>query len=291
MRDLLRLAALLPERSAQHLRRVVPQAQIVFANTWKDLSVLLRTDCFQAALIDPQTGGDNTATAITLIYRYPRVRIVAYIEATAPNLHAVFKLSAHGLEDVFVHPVRPGDPRFLNAIEKIGGDKLASDVLAAVEPKLKALPLSVRRALVDLFHRPYRYQTASDLATEAAVPNRTLYRTLSEAEFDTPRKLMVMAKVIHGLGYARSSEVTIQQVSRKLGYESPPVFSRHVRAHFAENPSRLRSLTNSEWLVMELLERLWKPREPERLRDAQKKATARSNSVAKELSVRHNPNA
>ena len=195
-----------------------------------------------------------------ILARYPSTPMLAYVEMSAQNMHAVFRLSAHGLQGVFLHPVRPGDRRFLNAMEKIAGDKLASDVLAAIDSKLNALPHSVRTAVIDLFHRPYRYTDSSDVATAAGMPMRSLYRAFSKAELRTPRELVAMAKSIHGYSFVHRTATTIREATKKVGYNEPAIFSKHVRRYLGDYPSALRSLPSSEPIVMSLLETLYKPR-------------------------------
>jgi AraC-like DNA-binding protein len=251
-------AALLPKHSAEHVRSILPRTPITFANTWDELSKLLRSHAYDGALIDPETAGDNTAAA-KIINEYPRVHIFAYVEPTASSLRKTFRLSKQGLEDVFVHPVRSTDQRFLNAIEKVRGDNLASDVLAAVEEKLRGLPLSVLIAVRDLFRRPYRYQNAKDLANEAGISLRGVHRALQKAEFCTPRTLITMAKVIHGCCYVHRSQTAIQEVSNKLGYRKSELFSTHVRKHLGMRPSNLRRRLNSGELLLSLIEGLYKP--------------------------------
>ena len=253
------LVALLPKHSADHIRNILPRTPITFASTWDELGKLLRSDTFEAALIDPQTGGDNTVAALGIVNHHPRTHVFAYVEPTAPSLRAIFRLSKHGLEGVFVHPVRAADKRFLSAIEKISGDSLASDVLAAVEPKLQGLPLPVLTSVRDLFHRPYRYQTATDLATEAGISPRGVYRALNKAQFCTPRTLITMAKVIHGCCYIHGSATPIREVSSKLGYRKSELFLTHVREHLGIRASSLRRRVNSNELLLPLIEGLYKP--------------------------------
>lgn len=257
----IRFAALLPAQSAEHVRRILPQTSIVFARSWDELSELLGTRTFRGALIDPQISGEDTRAALRIVRHYPRTHIFAYVEATAPSLQAIFRLSKYGLDDVFVHPVKAGDKRFLNAIEKVSGDQLASDVLTAVECKLQVLPAPILHSILDLFRRPYRYQHACDLASECGVSIRSLYRAMYKANLGTPRKLITMAKAIHGCCYVQNSATTLREASAKLGYSQSEMLSSHIREHLASRPSRLRQLVSTDELLIRLIEGLNKPPE------------------------------
>ena len=254
------LAALLPKHATDHIQRIVPRTVIVPTKTWDELGGLLRTHVIRGALIDPRRGADDTTAALGLIAQNPRAAIFAYVEPNARSLLDVFALSKGGLEDVFLHPVRANDMRFLNAMEKICGSCLASDVLVAIDNRVRALPWPVRRAVRDVFNRPRRYQTATDLANEAGVSVRSLYRSLEGAEFVTPRKLITMAKVIHACGYLRESQHTIRDVSAKLGYAEPEALSIHVRTRVGVTPARVRTQADSEGLLLSFIEELNKPR-------------------------------
>lgn len=254
------LAALLPVRFAEHIRRYFPLTPIAFVQRWDDLDRLLNTGSFLGALIDPRATDDGIEAALRIIARHPNTRMLAYVEMSAANIHAVFRLSTRGLDDVFLHPVRPSDRRFQNAIEKIAGEKLASDVLAAVDSKLKQLPDGVRTAIFDLFYRPYRYIDSSDVATAAGVPIRSLYRALSKAQLPTPGELVAVAKSIHGYSLVRHTSTTIREATQKVGYSEPAIFSKHVRKHLGDYPSVLRSLPSSEPILICLIETLCKPR-------------------------------
>jgi len=256
---LMRLMALLPPHSAEHVRRILPRTEIAFANTWDALSNSLRTGAFCSALIDPQTGGDNTVTALRVVGRHPQAHIFAYVDLTATSLRAIFKLSKCGLEDVFVHPVRAGDKRFLNAIENVNAETLASDVLAAIDVKLRKLSPRVMGAVFDLFRRPSRYQSSADLASEADVSVRSIYRELNEADLGTPRRLITIAKVIHGYSYVVGSSTTIREACDKLGYTEPEVFSAHMRQHLGAGLSSLRNAGSSGEHLLTLIEDLFKP--------------------------------
>lgn len=251
-------AALLPEHSARHLQAILPPRQTLFATSCVELGELLSTGSFAAALVDPQADGTNTEAVVGIIRRYPRARFIAYVQRTAPSLSAVFTLSKEGLEDVFVHPVKGNDPRFLNVIAKIEADTLASDVLAAAESKLQPLAPAVITALHDLFRRPYRYVSTTDLANEAGMSLRCLHRALKKSDLGTARGLIAMAKVIHGYSSLCSSAGTVRQVSTKLGYAAPDTFSRNMLEHLGIRPTNITHMS-ADKALLHLIETLHKP--------------------------------
>jgi AraC-like DNA-binding protein len=255
----LELAALLPKRSADHIRRIVPETSIVFARGCDELRQILSTGLVACALIDPNTDGDNTVSLLDLMEKHPEARIIAYVEATPSSLQAVFRLSKHGLEQVFLHPVNPRDRRFLNAIENLSAHNLSYDLISALEPQLAALPLPIMGALVDVFRRPYRYKTANDIAYEAGVSTRSLYRAFQLVPFGPPKQTLAVAKVAYGYCNFCTGKQSIADLSHQLGYTKPFCFSNQVRHYLGNSPTDLRRTGNKADVFIALVESLCKP--------------------------------
>jgi AraC-like DNA-binding protein len=260
----MRLAALLPSNSIEHVQTLLPERRTTFATSFEELGEVLSIERPGAVLVDPHSDGDQTDAVVEMISRYPRARFIAYVQRTALSLRAVFRLSKHGLEDVFVHPVRPSDSRFLNTIRKIEADTLALDVLAAAEGKLAQLTPELEEVIFDLFRRPYRYESVSDLAAEARISIRGLYRELERCECASARKLISMAKVIHGFSYLQCSPRAIGEVARKLGYSTQDSFSKHMLQHLGMRPTAITSTITPESALLHLIEAVQKPSQLDR---------------------------
>jgi hypothetical protein len=256
----MRLAALLPLESIDHVQKLLSVRQTAFTTSHIELGELLRAHPIEAVLIDPQANGDKTDVIVGMMRRYRRARFIAYVKQTGPSLRAVFRLSSEGLDDVFLHPVEPGDQRFRNAIDRIEADSLASDALAAVEHRFEQLPPPVMEAVLDLFHRPYRYQSSTDLADEAGISIRSLYRALEDADFATARQLISMAKVIHGYCYLRAWPATVGWVSSKLGYPTVDAFDRDMLRYLRIRSTGIGTITR-EHALLHIIEEFHKPRE------------------------------
>jgi AraC-like DNA-binding protein len=124
-------------------------------------------------------------------------------------------------------------------------------MLALLAPSLQKLPLSVSRAIRDMFERPHRYGSVLDLATKTDLPPVSVYRYLDAAGIASPKKLLMAAKLTRGLTYMRDPGYTLREVASKLGYRHPRILTAHALEVFNVTPSRVRSrLTDDDAIAM-----------------------------------------
>ena len=255
------IAVLLPTSSADRLRRLLPKHELRVAVSWKGLDSTL-AEGVGVAMFDPTVNGTcGVAEAVGALRKHSGISLLAYATPTPQNLRAVFQLSKWGLRHVFVYKDFKTETRLVNAIESIAGENIASNLLATVETKLAVLPPRVTEAVTDLFARPSRYETGSDLARQAEIPVKQLYRAISKAGLRPPKQLVACAKTIHGCGYLRFSEYPERLVREKLGYSDPQCFSRQVASVLGCRPRELSQALCSEELLLRLIEWMYKPSE------------------------------
>jgi AraC-like DNA-binding protein len=207
-------------------------------------------------VIDPTLNEHRAYVEHELLRHYPAELIVLYVRQTPESLKGVLKLSRLGITSVFVHPISVGDRPFVNAVENLLAFGLVLDLEAAIEARMAALPERFSKVVRDVLRRPYRYGNASDVASEASSSKRSLYQALEEVGLTSPRSIVDVAKVAHGI--SRLPAKPINEVSRFLGYPRPDLFTRQVRRYAGCNPSRVRQVNRSELLV-NLVECLFKP--------------------------------
>jgi AraC-like DNA-binding protein len=164
-----------------------------------------------------------------------------------------------GLENAFLYPLPPNDRSFRSALERVSNNLCGDAVLRSMEPALGKLPASLQRTLHDLFARPYRYKSASDIAYESGIPMRALYRTIRKARLGTPKKLITVAKVARGYGYLRASKGSVYAISKELGYARARIFASQVSVVLGCRAKGLRRDISSNEALMRLLEWLHKP--------------------------------
>jgi AraC-like DNA-binding protein len=259
------LALFLPPPSIERVRRLLPTYELRVAHCWKDLNALIEKKDVEATMFDPSANGlCNTREALSVLSKHPSTPAVAYVQLTPQNLKAVFALSKRGLQHVFVHPVSQTDMRLRNALERSAGHRMALELLASIDTKTAVLPPGLICAVIDLFERPNRYDTAADIADEAGISVKRLYREFSAAGLRTPKNIITFAKVVGGYGYLRFSDYPIPCIARKLGYNDSRIFCDHTVAVFGYSAEEVRKGPDSEELVLRLIEWLYKPTQLER---------------------------
>jgi transcriptional regulator GlxA family with amidase domain len=131
--------------------------------------------------------------------------------------------------------------------------------LSFLERSLSELPPALSAAISDLFARPERYGTATDLAIEAGVKERTLWRMIEKNRLGTPKKLVVGAKLLHAYAYLRRPKSNVREVGLRLGFTSRRHLAVNIASMFGCHPSRLRSETHPHKVVLCALDWIYKP--------------------------------
>lgn len=254
------VATLLPADACTTIRRVLREAQILASQSWEELNRIVESRSVTSIVIDPLIGGGGElAPAITLLRKFPLIATLAYVSLSPQNLHAVATLGNEGLYEAFLQPL-PDSGRRLRALhQRLGSEPLVREFLGALGPSAGRLPPNVVGAVLDLFGRPHRYQTATDLAAQSEVIPRHLYRDFEAVHLGSPRKLVVAAKMLRAYTYLREPHHSVERVSEKLGYGTVRGFANHTAQIFRCCPSTLGKEADGEEVVRQLLEWFYKP--------------------------------
>ncbi len=255
------LIAFLPPKAAESLRRFVAGEKVMLARSWREVESLLHVYAASAVILDPAADGCmNVQAAIDLMRKFPATPTVAYVSLTAPNLKAVFELSRFGLSAAVVHSPNEPTRQLYNVLSKATIHTHVSDVLGWMERSLAELPPSITNAMMDLFERPHRYETTADIALQGGVSTKALYRTFQAAHLASPRKFLVVAKLLRGYALIRDSGLPARSAAARVGYTRASDFSQHCVEVFGSPPRGLRKESNREEVVKALLDWLCKPR-------------------------------
>lgn len=254
------VATLLPEDACTAIRRVLQEAQILASWSWDELNRTVESRSVSSIVIDPLIGGDgDLAPAISLLRKFPLVATLAYVSLSPQNLHAVARLGNEGLYEAFLHPLPDSGRRLLALHYKLGSETLVRKFLGTMGPSAGRLPPNVVSAVLDLFGRPHRYKTATDLAAQSEVIPRHLYRDFEAVHLGSPRKLVIAAKMLRAYTYLREPHHSVERISEILGYGTVRVFARHTGQIFGCSPSTLQMEPDGEEVVRQLLEWFYKP--------------------------------
>jgi AraC-like DNA-binding protein len=154
---------------------------------------------------------------------------------------------------VVLHRFGDSRERLQQTISRVRANPPSQKVMALLTPVLKDVPLSLARAVNDLFERPHRYTSVLELATTAGLPPVSVYRYLDSVKLGSAKKLLVAARLSRGLTYLRDPGYSVREVATKLGYRHARIFTAHVLEVFEMTPSRLRSRLSEDDALAQLI--------------------------------------
>ena len=237
------------------------QFRLETADSWEKVSSFLTHDEAAAVLVGPTEDGCVDLDAfLGLLNQYPLIPFFAFVALRPPNLRAILRLSQSGLAGVFFPPVGFSPVPLINAIESAIADRFAFGFLRLIEARLGFLDSPLNDAILDLFQHPRRYVNAGDLALQAGLPHREVYRGFSRVGLGSPARLVKVAKVLRGYWYLRYRNRSISEAGREIGYSTARHFSVQFRDVFQCQPSRLQANTPPGEILMQCAEWYSKPK-------------------------------
>ena len=256
------VAAFLNRQLLQHLTIVVGSRHTLHsAGGWSDLRATVQQRSIDVVVVDPLADGANRAEAVAEIHRqFPSLPIVLYTTLTGASMHAIAQLGRAGVEHVVLSRFDDDRRRFLELLERVPGQALGAQMLRALAPQLGKLPVTVVRAIEQLFRAPARFRNAQDLAAASGSLLRTFYRQLDAAGIPSPRMLVAAAKLLRVYSLLRDPDRQIKEAAASAGYQSQHQLIQHMRALTGETPRVVRQTLEPEQFVARLAEGVTRPR-------------------------------
>jgi transcriptional regulator GlxA family with amidase domain len=176
------------------------------------------------------------------------------------SIKAIVRLAKSGVEHVVLNRFDDEPRRFLDLLEGIPAYSLGERMLVELADPLADLPVTVVRAIDQLFRSPGRFKNAQDLAAAAGMNLRTLYRNLEPAGIFSARALVVSARLLRAYAYLQDPGRSIKDVAAKAGYHSPWQLSQQMRELTGRTTDQVRRELNGEALVTLLAEQVQRRR-------------------------------
>lgn len=196
----------------------------------------------------------STSSVVRMLERHRGTRFIAYVQPTCQNMKVVFQLSKCGLAGVLLHPLSHADSSLLSLAQCPDESRISYEFFSVVEPRLRGFTPGLASAVHDLLGRPRRYDNASDLAREARLSRKQLYRAFENASVGSPHRFVVAAKVLRGYAYLRARGDSVRVISERVGYPCSRNFAKHVKEIFDCPPSDLRQLPDHAQVVSRVLD-------------------------------------
>lgn len=242
------IAVFLPPQLLAHVRHVfIKEPDFLVAGSWKELEQIVRREPVDVLIVDPSADGVVSVDGVAnLLHAFPSLPVIGYVMLNPTSFGAIAQLSRRGLTHVVLHRFGDSRERLQHTLARVRTHPPSQRILKLMAPALRSVPLSLTRAISEMFEKPHRYSSVLDLALTAQLPTVSVYRYLESARLTSPKKLLIAAKMSRGLTYLRDPGYSVAEVAVKLGYRHPRIFTAHALEVFELTPSRLRTRVTEE---------------------------------------------
>jgi len=246
------VVAFLPRQLLSHLKLVLrSEHELIPVVDWAELQSVVMHQGVDVVIADPAvTVGHIEVEALEdLRRRFPSLPIVVYTQLSPAAIKAIVRLARSGVEHVVLSRFDDEPRRFLEMLESIPASALGERMLQELVGPLSVLPVTVVRAIDQLFRSPARFKNAHDLAAAAGMNLRTLYRNLEPAGIYSARALVVSARLLRAYAFLKDPGRSIKDVAAKAGYHSPWQLSQQLREVTGRTAEQVRREVTQEALV------------------------------------------
>ena len=255
------VVAFLPRQLQNHLTIVLgAQHELIPAGGWDELRTIVLQRVTDVLVVDPLADGTLRTDVVEEIHRrFASLTIVIYTQLSATSMRAILQLGRGGIEHVVLNRFDDERRRFLDLIERVPAQILSDQMLRHLAPELSRLPVTMVRAIEQLFRSPSRFRTTQDLSAAAGTILRTLYRQLDSAGIHSPRLLVAAARLLRAYALLRDPGRQVKEVAAKVGYHSQYQLTQHMRTLTGYTPRSVRMYVEPEQFVSLLAEGIRHP--------------------------------
>jgi AraC-like DNA-binding protein len=230
-----------PTRQLPVRKAAAAQHAAMIELPWESVREFVIQSPVEVVVVDPAAvRGDLIHEISAFIRDFPATPVILYTKYTAALPGVLVTLARVGLGDVVVDGMDNPKGQFLYLFRKYRVKSLANPFLTRLN--IKQFRPSLTAALEESANSPTSIPSVTGLADRARVAVPTLYRTLQQANWHSPRRFLVACRVLSAYSYLREPGQTVQGVAEKLGYFDPRVLGRHTRAALKCLPHQLGTL-------------------------------------------------
>jgi AraC-like DNA-binding protein len=170
------------------------------------------------------------AAVARLVAKTPGVAVALIAtKDNRPHPEDLLDLGACGVRQVLNLAHREGWNR-LRAVAEDAGGETASRIMELLMPVLEPASQESRQFFGSLVRCAPNLTTVRDLAAVIGVLPSTLMSRFFRAQLPPPKAYLSMIRLVYAASYFETPEVSIADVTGRLGFSSPQSFGRHVRS-------------------------------------------------------------
>jgi AraC-like DNA-binding protein len=252
------VVAFLPRHLLSHLRvDLGSEHSLTPVASWSELQATVQHQATDVVVADPTATGTVQVEALEYLRRhYPSLPVIVYTLLAPASIKAIVQLAKSGVEHVVLHRFDDEPRRFLELLESTPGYALGDRMLMELAGAVSCLPVTVVRAIDQLFRSPARFKNAQDLAAASGMNLRTLYRNLEPAGIFSARSLVVSARLLRAHAYLQDPGRSIKDVAAKTGYHSSWQLSQQMREMTGYTTEQARRELTGDAIVSLLAEQV-----------------------------------
>ena len=252
------VVALLPRQLLDHLTLVLgPSHSLSASADWGALRATVQSRIVDVVIADPAYDGRVHIQDLADIREfYPSLPIVLYTTLSATAMQGVIQLARYGIEHVVLARFDDEPKRFLELIEGVPGHALGDQMLRALREPITKLPVTISRAIEQLYRSPGRFHGARELAEASGITPRGLYRHMAAVGMPSVKSLVVSARLVRAYGYLKDPGRSVKEVAARVGYSRPWLLTKQMREYTGFVPSDVREALSADEFVTLLTSRV-----------------------------------
>ena len=240
------VACLPPDLLVRLRQAVATRATLSAVDDWEQLEDAWLAAPGSVLVLDPRMAppGARPTWALgvpTVLYTALSPEAIRVALAMGAVLHSTVSIAFRGHDDT------PPQLRHLVDVTLLAG--LGEQLAELLASRLRALPARGEAALREALRHPERYRTVEALAEHAGVAPQRLRRWTREAGMLSPKRLLLVGRVVWAYHYLRNRSATLRAIATRLGYAEPRDLARHVRRATGWLPRELALVDETELLA------------------------------------------
>lgn len=235
--------ALLPplDRSLFH-RALTPRYTLRFVDAWADTETVIRDRPVGVLVADlciecrPDVGKLRQ-----LRLMFPSVSVVLWVTLSHDVASALVDCGKIGVAEVLMRGYHSDTKVISHVVAERMSEGIHAWTLDLILRRLGSeAPARLRWVMKEILDAPAEIRTAEELARRAGVDTRTVFRWFRRARLATPHTVITAARVLLAGRMLQDPGLTVEDVSRRLGYSDPRYLAEHARKLVGMTPGELR---------------------------------------------------
>jgi hypothetical protein len=208
-------------------------------DSWARMGALLNSHSFDLILIDPAADlSPNLPALLALVDANPWVPFLVYISHKGSAIATIVELGNRNLTSMILAPFEGSRAQLREILTRTAELCIERAFMNSIAENLELLPCRTRNATIELFRHPARFAAAGDLALAAGTSRVSVYRAFSQAGFVSPKRALVVSRLLHVYGHFRLSR-SLVRATIAAGYGGRGSFVRNTRQALDCRPMNL----------------------------------------------------